>query len=75
MKYKKYEDMKTEGITPSEAYILSKNDGLATLDRMKMLRLVYGLSMEEVKKVTNEVDKDTNISVDEIEDALQEMDE
>jgi ribosomal protein L7/L12 len=50
--FSKYESLKSRGIGALDAYLSAKRDGVDQIASIRMLRAVYGLSLEEAKKVS-----------------------
>lgn len=48
----KYEALRGSGNTPLEIYLVAKQDGLNKAARIKLLRLLFNLSLSEAKEVT-----------------------
>ncbi|MCK9386195.1 MAG: hypothetical protein M0Q15_16415 [Nevskia sp.] len=54
--FSKYEAMHASGVDPAHSYGAAKVDGLDQLTGIRMLRVVYGLSLIEAKKISFEID-------------------
>lgn len=59
IEFEKYELMRAQGTDAHGAYLLAKNDGLDQIVSIRMLRAVYGLTLDDAKKVCFKVDTGT----------------
>lgn len=50
--FSKYESLKSDGVDALGAYLAAKNDGVDQIKNIRMLRTVYGLTLEEAKKIS-----------------------
>ena len=73
--FTKYASLRVEGGGAADAYLIAKRDGLDLFARIRMLRSVYGLSLESAKRIF--VEADTGESYDAVQaklaDALKEV--
>ncbi len=50
--HSKYETMREAGASPNEVYLAAKADNFELIERIKILRRVYGMSLEQAKEIT-----------------------
>jgi hypothetical protein len=73
--FTKYASLRRDGTGAEDAYLIAKRDGLDLFGRIRMLRSVYGLSLESAKRIS--VEADTGESYEDVlaklADALKEV--
>jgi len=50
--FAKYADMRDAGGAPDEVYMAAKASGLSEIEAIRMLRTVFGMSLQEAKETT-----------------------
>ena len=73
--FTKYSSLRVAGTGAADVYLIAKRDGLDLFARIRMLRSVYGLSLESAKRIL--VEADTGESYEGVQaqlaDALKEV--
>lgn len=54
--FQKYEQLRAEGKSPREAFLEAKRNGLDGIAAIRMLRQIFGLSLEEAKRASQAAD-------------------
>lgn len=50
--FEKYEDLRDENRAPTEVYLIARSEGLSFIASIRMLRLIFNMSLEEAKEMT-----------------------
>jgi hypothetical protein len=56
-----YNQMQKDGVSPLDAYLYAKENGFDALKRIRMLRYVYDLSLEDAQRISFKGDTGQNI--------------
>jgi hypothetical protein len=50
--FKKYSELAEQGATPNDISLAAKADGVGFMERLKLVRQIFALSVKEAKEVT-----------------------